>query len=170
MGLDHKKQAFAEFYRVLRSNGTLVCSEPLNRYGYLRSGDFYHSEYLQGLGKLGERISKLIREHMETYDKAMIDFTEHDLLEMCWKVGFRDVSVEVDRSVRRHTLKGDNPLEEIGWDYRGSARQPTAHEYLAHHLSPEELEEFCSYVNELFQRSEISVIADGGRCILRAVK
>ena len=166
----NKEKAITEFCRILRPNGTLVCSEPLNRYGYLRSEGFYHSEYLQGLGKLGERISELIREHTETYCKEMIDFTEHDLLRMCWKVGFRDVSVEGDRSVRRHTLKGDNPLEAIGWDYRGSATQPTPHEYLAQHLSLQELEEFCSYVKDLFQRGEISVVGDGGRCILRAVK
>lgn len=165
-----KEKAITEFYRVLYPNGTLVCSEPLNRYSYLRSGDFYHSEYLQDLGKLGKRISALMREHVETYCKEMIDFTEHDLLEMCWKVGFRDVSIEVDRSVRRYTLEGDNPLEAIGWDGRGSATQPTPHEYLAQHLSPQELQVFCSCFTESFQRGEISVIGDGGRCILRAVK
>ena len=95
----NKEKAITEFCRVLRPNGTLVCWEPLNRYGYLRREGFYHSEYLQGLGKLGERISELIRDNVETYCKEMIDFTEHDLLEMCWKVGFRNVSVEGDRSV-----------------------------------------------------------------------
>lgn len=166
----NKEKAISEFYRVLCPNGTLVCSEPLNRYDYLRKGGFYHSEYLHGLGNLGERISALMQEHVETYCNEMIDFSENDLLEMCWKVGFRDVNMEADRRVWHHVLEGANPLEAIGWDYRGSATQPTPHEYLAQNLSPEELEEFCSYVNELFQRSEISLIGDGGRCMLRAVK
>lgn len=166
----NKEEAIAEFWRVLRSNGTLICSEPLNRYDYLRSGGFYHSKYLQGLGKLGERISELMRQRIEEYCREMIDFTEHDLSEMCWKVGFREVQVEANRTVRSHTLKADSPFEEIGWDWRGSATQPTPHEYLARHLSPKELEEFCSYVKELFQRDQISIIADAGRCILRAVK
>lgn len=166
----NKTQAIAEFYRVLRPNGTLVCSEPLNRYGYLRRGDFYQSEHLQGLGELGERISRLMRKHTETYCKEMIDFTEHDLLEMCWKAGFKEVNVEINRGVLHYTIKGDNPLKAIGWNYRGSATQPTPHEYLARHLSPKELEEFCSYVEELCQDSEISVIGDGGRCLLSAVK
>lgn len=166
----NKEQAITEFYRVLRPNGTLVCSEPLNRYDYLRSGGFYHSEYLQGLGKLGERISDLMRQRIEQYCRGMIDFTEHDLIEMCWKAGFREVVVESNRTVRNHPLKTDKPFEEIGWDYRGSATQPTPHEYLACYLSPEELEEFCSYVKKLFQTDEISVVVDGGRCILRSVK
>lgn len=166
----NKEQAITEFRRVLHPNGTLVCSEPLNRYDHLRSGGFYHSKYLQGLGKLGECISELMRQRIEEYCRAMIDFTEHDLIEMCWKVGFKEVQVEANRSIRSHTLKADSPFEEIGWDWRGSATQPTAHEHLACHLSSKELEEFCSYIKELFQREQISIIADGGRCILRAVK
>ena len=76
----NKEKAISEFYRVLYPNGTLVCSEPLNRYGYLRSAGFYHSEHLQGLGRLGERISDLVRQMTEGYCREMIDFAEHDLL------------------------------------------------------------------------------------------
>ena len=165
-----KERAIAESWRVLCPDGSLVLSEPLNRYNYLRDAGFYHSEYLAGLGALGGRISGLMRQFDETYCKLMIDFTEHDLVESCWRVGFSNVSVQANRSVSRRTLTGDNPFEAIGWNFRGAATQPTPHEYLAKHLSPIEMGEFTSFVNELFQREQVSFAVDGGRCIVRAVK
>lgn len=168
--VEGKEDAIAEFWRVLCMDGTFVCWEPLNRYGYLRKAGFFHSRYLQGLGDLGIRVSQLMTQCVETYCREMNDFTEHDLLEMCWNAGFRDVSVKADRSIRRHTFKGDNPLEAIGWDNRGAATQPTPHEYLAKHLSDEELEVFRSYVVRLFETEEVVVPFDGGRCLLKAIK
>jgi len=168
--ITNKERALQERYRVLRSGGNLVCSEPLNCYSYQRGAGFYHSKDLRGLGQLGERISELMTQRIEEYCKEMIDFTEHDLLEMCWRVGFGEVTVDSDRTVRNLPLNGDGALEQIGWDCRGSATQPTPHEYLAQHLSSQDLEEFCKYVERLFEGEEVLEIVDGGRCLIRAVK
>ena len=165
-----KGKAITESWRVLRPDGVLVLSEPLNRYGYLRGANFYHSGHLKGLGELGDQISSLITQCVERFSESMIDFTEHDLVDNCWDAGFKEVSLEIDRSVRRRTLNGEDPFEAISWDVRGADTQPTAHEYLSQHLSPEELETFCSYVRELFQTKQVCIASDGGRCVVRAVK
>ena len=54
--VERKEEAIAEFRRVLRPNGTLVCWEPLSRYGYLRNVGFFHPDNLADLGDLGSRI------------------------------------------------------------------------------------------------------------------
>ncbi len=168
--VERKEEAIAEFLRVLRTNGTLVCWEPLSRNGYLRDVGFFNPETLAGLGDLGTFIHEIAKGRIEKYCSEMIDFTEHDLVDLCWKAGFRDISMEASRWVHLQTLQGDTPFDAIGWDSWKSPGLPPEREYLEQHLTADELEKFRSFVTELFEAGDVTVPSDGGLCLLKAVK
>lgn len=87
-----KAKAFGEFHRVLRRRGRLSIFEPINRFNetYALAGDWWQTEG-SPIADLGKRLHDHYRSLQALDSDPMMDFDQHDLVELAEQAGFRSV-------------------------------------------------------------------------------
>jgi SAM-dependent methyltransferase len=99
-----KAEAAREFFRVLRSGGRFSVYEPINR----RSTQLWE---IIDFGELRERVVDDFEQEWPP-DGPMLDFDEHDLVEVFREAGFEGVTAEEERVANE--LSADRLLCGVG--------------------------------------------------------
>jgi arsenite methyltransferase len=101
--VEDKRQAFSEFFRVLRSGGRISLAEPINRdrarLSEINKGEYYGYD-VTPIAELMNRIDASDAARNPDAD-PMTDFSYLDLVNMCEKVGFESIHIEVACDVTR---------------------------------------------------------------------
>jgi ubiquinone/menaquinone biosynthesis C-methylase UbiE len=146
----NKRQAFAEFFRVLKPNGRISHYEPVNRLTHPEPDHLFDGYDIAPVQDLAQRINQAF-EHRQPIDRdPMFDFDERDLLAFARDAGFRELHLELHVDVAPHTPQR--------WrTYAGSAANPlalTIEEAMAETLTPTERDRFVTHLRPLVERGE----------------
>jgi ubiquinone/menaquinone biosynthesis C-methylase UbiE len=89
--VERKREAFAEFFRVLRENGRISLFEPINRLSRFR-----HAFDTSKVQALDDRIQAVFDELQPRDSDPMLNFDERDLLDLAEEAGFTEIELEVE--------------------------------------------------------------------------
>lgn len=90
-----KREAFAEFARVLRPGGRISLFEPINRFA-LRDGDTWAGYDLAALDGIGAKVRAVYEALQPPESDPMLDFDERDLVRLAQDAGFFPVRLELE--------------------------------------------------------------------------
>ena len=128
-----KRDAFAEFTRVLRPGGRISLFEPINRFA-LRDDDTWAGYDLAALDGIGGRLRAVYAALQPPESDPMLDFDERDLVRLAHDAGFFPIRLELEAVVE--------PTPPRAWDgflnSSGNPNIPTLNEAMEQALTPVE--------------------------------
>lgn len=144
--VERKREALAEFHRVLRPGGRISLFEPINRFGArFRVEETFWGFKLDGLDELAGKV-QAVYSALQPDTDPMLDFDERDL-ELARDAGFLPVELELNAQVVPH--------EATSWDLfvavAGNPKIPTLDEAMNEALSPPERERLTSQLRPLVE-------------------
>jgi arsenite methyltransferase len=162
--VEPKREAFAEFFRVLRPGGRLSIFEPINRFGCeFRVDDTFWGYPLDGLAEVRAKIDEVFHA-IQPEEDPMLDFDERDLVELAVGAGFFPVELDLELEVV--------PLDAMSWERYantpGNPKIPSLAEAMETALTEEERERLVSHLRPLVERGE--GIGRWAKAYLRATK
>lgn len=141
-----KRQAFREFYRVLRPGGRVSIFEPVNVYFGYPSPLAYEEGPVR---ELGEKI-RAVYGRIHTREDPMMDFDEHHLIEYAESSGFTDTDLDLHVVVRR--------ADPLAWDTflkrSGNPRIPPYGEAMSETLTPAEIDVYTRHLRPLVEQGK----------------
>jgi arsenite methyltransferase len=157
--VDDKREAFAEFFRVLREGGRVSLFEPINRLNrFLRAFDAAEVQELE------DRIRAVFEDLQPRDSDPMMNFDERDLVDLAESAGFGEIYLELQVEVK--------PPEPIRWEaYANLAfnpKIPTIAEAMEQVLTPEERSLYEAHMRPLVEEGRGS--RRMASAYLRAVK
>lgn len=137
--VSRKREAFAEFFRVLRPGGRLSVFEPINRFFVTEgSGELFGVD-VAPVADLAAKVRSRVRGQTEL--ESMVDFDERDLLRWAREAGFAPLELDY-----RAQVQVPEPLPTTDWEVLKKAApnplSPTLEEVLAQALTDRERERF----------------------------
>jgi arsenite methyltransferase len=140
--VQRKREAFNEFFRVLRSGGRISLFEPINRLNrFLRAFDISEVQTLH------ERIQAVFDELQPPEADPMLNFDDRDLVDLAEGSGFTEVHLELRVDVK--------PPEPMRWEaYANMAfnpRIPTLTEVMERVLDANERTLYESHLRPLVE-------------------
>ena len=157
--VDRKREAFAEFFRLLREGGRVSLFEPINRLNrFQRAFDAAEVQELE------DRV-KAVFDHLQPQDSdPMMNFDDRDLVDLAEGEGFGEVHLELHVEVK--------PPEPIRWEaYSNLAfnpKIPTIAEAMEQVLTAEERALYEAHMRPLVEEGRGS--RRMASAYLRAVK
>ncbi|MDP9364484.1 MAG: methyltransferase domain-containing protein [Chloroflexota bacterium] len=145
-----KRDAFAEFARVLRPGGRVSLYEPVNRHLHPGPPDAFDGYDVSPVQDVADKLRVYFDERQPPDTDPMLDFDERDLLAFAARAGFGERHLELRIDVR--------PQAPRPWEtYARSAPNPlapTLHEAIADALTPAEANRFVAHLRPLVERGE----------------
>jgi arsenite methyltransferase len=145
-----KREAFAEFARVLRPGGRISLYEPINRLICSEPSHLFSGYDVSPVEELATRVGAAYERRQSPIDDPMFNFDERDLLAFADRAGFSERHLELHVDMARSA-----PLE---WDaYANTSpnpRAPTLREAMAESLSSEEEQRFTAHLRPLVERGD----------------
>ena len=146
--VQRKREALAEFHRVLKPGGRVSLFEPINRFGArFRVEETFFGYALDGLGEIAGKVHAVYEAFQPDAD-PMLDFDERDLLALARDVGFLPIALELDAQIVPHQARS--------WDLfiavAGNPKIPTLDEAMDEALSPAERARLTSQLRPLVVR------------------
>jgi SAM-dependent methyltransferase len=159
-----KREAFAEFFRVLRPGGQLSIFEPINRYGCeFRRDESFWGYPLDGLRDVRDKLEGVFRA-IQPDDDPMLDFDERDLVELAAGAGFFPVTLDLELEVV--------PLDAMSWERfantPGNPNVPSLAEAMGRALNEDERERLVAHLRPYVERGE--GVGRWAKAYLRAMK
>jgi arsenite methyltransferase len=99
--VDRKREAFAEFFRVLRPGGRLSLFEPINRRTYPEPSSVFWGWDVSTVTELRDKVAAEFGRGPAQERRAMMDFDENDLVRLAEEVGFADVELLLHVAISR---------------------------------------------------------------------
>ncbi|MBJ7610176.1 MAG: methyltransferase domain-containing protein [Candidatus Dormibacteraeota bacterium] len=96
-----KRDAFAEFFRVLRPGGRLSIFEPINRRMFPEPPGMFWGWDVSAVAGLRDRVVAEIERRCGPDLRPMMDFDENDLVRLAEDAGFEEVELILQVSVTR---------------------------------------------------------------------
>ena len=145
--VEDKKQAFAEFFRVLQPGGRVSLFEPINSFGHPEPRGRFCGFDVTPVAPIADKLRHLYHAIQPPDSDPMVDFDERDLLRLCEGAGFFPVNLRFDAEVRQ--------LEPRPWEtflsVAGNPKIPTPAEAMEQALSAEERQELTDYLRPLVE-------------------
>jgi len=142
-----KREAFEEFFRVLRPGGRISLYEPINRLARCDDGARLGGYDVTPVASIAARL-RAVYEAVQPPDRdPMLDFDDRDLLRHCETAGFFPVELLLRVEVR--------PLEPLAWetflDVAGNPKIPTLREAMEQALTPDERARLTAHLRPLVE-------------------
>lgn len=148
--VERKREAFAEFYRVLRPGGRLSIFEPINRFCYPEPADRFMGTDVTAIQPIAEKVRALYHRLQPVETDPMLDFDERDLLAQAVATGFAEIHLEL-----RADVEPAQPVRwEVAWRQAGNPKIPTLEEAVAETLTPAEIERFIAHMRPRVEAGE----------------
>ena len=144
--VDDKRRAFDQFFRVLRPGGRISLFEPINNYFPVDRDALVYYDAAE-LRPLVDRV-RAVYERIQPRDSdPMLNFDEHDLIELAEAAGFGEVHVELRADVE--------PTPPRRWETfvseSGNPKIPSLAEAMDEVLTAEERERLTEHVRPLVE-------------------
>jgi arsenite methyltransferase len=147
-----KKQAFREFYRVLKPGGQLSVFEPINRFGEPQPPHMFWGFDVTPVEEIAAKVKALYRRLQPLDTDPMMDFDERDLLEHAERAGFAAVHLELEVDVKPFSeVRNWNVTWESFLRSAGNPKIPTLEEAMAQALTADEVAQFTAYLRPLVE-------------------
>jgi arsenite methyltransferase len=162
--VERKREAFAEFFRVLRPGGRLSIFEPINRFGCeFRVSDTFWGYPLDGLADVRDKLDEVFRA-IQPEDDPMLDFDERDLVELAAAAGFFPVELDLELEVV--------PLDAMSWERfantPGNPKLPSLAEAMEQVLTDDERKRLAAHMRPLVEAGD--GVGRWAKAYLRATK
>lgn len=148
--VDRKREAFGEFFRVLKPGGRLSLFEPINRFHSPEPPGVYIGFDVRPIQEIAAKVRALYEQIQPLDSDPMLDFDERDLLAHVEAVGFREVHLDYEATMR--------PKKPLLWEHLfrtpGNPNIPTLEEAIKQTLTPSEAEEFVAYLRPHVEAGE----------------
>ena len=144
--VERKREALAEFHRVLRPGGRISLFEPINRFGARFREETLWGYALDGLGELTAKVQAVYKALQPDTD-PMLDFDERDLLELARDAGFLPLELELSAQVVRRPPQNWEQFVSVA----GNPKIPSLDEAMAAALSPGERDQLTSRLRPLVE-------------------
>jgi ubiquinone/menaquinone biosynthesis C-methylase UbiE len=154
--VQRKQQAFDEFSRVLKPHGRLSIFEPINRFHYPEPPHLFMGYDVTPIQEIAGKVRAVFERIRERENRPMLDFDERDLLTYAEQAGFAEIHLELHIEMKqpRHIDQTD-PTKKSRWEgvlkSAGNPLNPTLEEAIAQALTPDEAEQFTSYLRPLIE-------------------
>jgi len=129
----NKREAFGEFFRVLRPGGRISLYEPINRFAACGPGRFGGYD-LTAAPAIAEKLKSVYDAIQPPKADPMLDFDERDLVRLCEDAGFHPIDLDLHVEIRSTRPQ---PWDAFA-NTAGNPRIPTLAEAMEHALSPSE--------------------------------
>lgn len=144
-----KGRAFAELFRVLQPGGRMSLFEPVNAYFPVDRDRLVYWDAAE-LRPLVDRVRAVYEEVQPPGEDPMLDFDEHDLLDLAAAAGFDELHLELRADVVRTPPE---PWESVA-RRSGNPKIPTLEEAMERVLTPDERARLVEHVRPLVERGE----------------
>lgn len=145
-----KQQALREFHRVLKPGGRLSIFEPINRFTYPEPAHLFVGYDVTPVQLLAHKVRRVFERLQPPETDPMLDFDERDLLRWVEQAGFAEIHLELQIEIA--------PLAPTAWEIwmnrSGNPKIPTQAEAMRQTLTPNEVEEFTTYLRPLVERGK----------------
>jgi ubiquinone/menaquinone biosynthesis C-methylase UbiE len=148
--VENKREAFAEFFRVVRPRGRISLYEPINSFARSEPDSRFCG---YDVTPFPEVVSKLraVYNAIQTPDTdPMLNFDERDLIRLCEHAGFFPVNLLLHAEV--------TPLEAREWktflNMAGNPKIPTLAEAMEQALSADERERLTAHLRPLVESGQ----------------
>ncbi len=146
-----KRQAFSEFYRVLKSGGRLSIFEPINRFSSPEPPHLFCGYDVTPVIESAQKVKALYLRLQPLETDPMINFDERDLMAFAEQAGFREVHLELRAEIRP-------PDADADWQAflrtAGNPKIPTIEEAIHQTMTPEEANRFIAHLRPLVERRQ----------------
>jgi len=153
-----KKQAFDEFYRVLKPGGRLSIFEPINRFTFPEPPNRFFGYDVSPIMPITHKMLAIYACFQPLDKDPMMDFDERDLLTLSEQSGFAEIHLELQVEILPGRLEQDADTEKPNWQtfLRSSPNPlvPTLEEAMNEALSVSEIEQFTTHLRPLVEKKQ----------------
>jgi arsenite methyltransferase len=150
-----KRQAFAEFFRVLRPGGRIAIFEPINSFGLQERTATWGFRTTEGVEGLVEKVVAEVErvEELAGGLAAMIDFDERDLVALAEQTGFVELRLELSAEVTSEPAWQTRDWD-VFLDSSPNPLAPTFREAMGSALMAEEAERLTAVLRPQVEHGE----------------
>ncbi|MCP4360801.1 MAG: class I SAM-dependent methyltransferase [Chloroflexi bacterium] len=146
-----KRQAFNEFFRVLKPGGRISLFEPINRFGYPPPQHIFLGCDVTPIMEITDKLKSVFIKLQPLETDPMLNFDERDLVEMAETAGFDEICLDLKIEIKPFP---DFRTWENLMNTAGNPKIPTLAEAMDQVLSEAEKREFVSYLRPLVEVGE----------------
>jgi len=149
--VEAKRQAFREFYRVLKLGGRLSIFEPINRFCYPEPEHLFWGYDVTPVMDLARQVRAVYERLQPSESDPMLDFDERDLLALTEEAGFAEIHLELQAKIAPVT---ETPAWETVLRIAPNPKVPTLGEAMEQALTSDEVERFTAHLRPLVERGQ----------------
>jgi SAM-dependent methyltransferase len=140
------RQAFREFYRVLKSNGRLYIEEPIDRFGGPEPDHLLWGYDVTPIQDSAQKVRSVFERLQPRDTDPMLDFDERDLVRFAEAAGFTKIDLEFQAHIDCKSVPSTRRDWDRAWRSADNPRVPTLEEAVKQALTSEEAEAFVAYL------------------------
>jgi len=153
-----KKQAFHEFFRVLKPGGRLSIFEPISRFAFPEPPNCFFGYDVTPIIPITHKMLAIYACYQPLENDPMTDFDERDLLTFAEQAGFAEVHLELQVEILPGRLEQDADAERPNWEtfLKSSPNPlvPTLEEAMNEALTASEIEQFTTHLRPMVEKKQ----------------